>query len=147
MWEISTTVWWVGRDDWLYLFTADSPRQGVQNSSHMVPRQSPISELLRVRPLNFSRCTTVFHLPSRPGNSRMDGRNPVKYNLKKYIKKSMLNRMKTYPGSGPPFVSSKTWWGFNSFLKLYNKSRPLRPPLFGFTNTSRGQLFCGSLVD
>lgn len=51
----------------------------------------------------------------------------------------------TYPGSGPPLVSSKTWCGFNSFLKLYSRSRPFRPPLFGFTNTRSGQQFRGIL--
>lgn len=51
----------------------------------------------------------------------------------------------TYPGSGPPLVSSNTWCGFNSFLKLYSRSRPFRPPLFGFTNTRSGQQFRGIL--
>lgn len=51
-----------------------------------------------------------------------------------------------HPGRGPPLVSSKTWCGFSSFRKLQSSSRPLRPPLLGFTNTRRGQQSGGSFV-
>lgn len=72
--------------------------------------------------------------------TKQNKNTPKKNNIKKNVKNTT-----TYPGRGPPLVSSKTWCGFSSFLKLCSRSRPFRPPLFGFTNTRRGQQFCGIL--
>lgn len=62
------------------------------------------------------------------------------------IRPSFKKERKSNPGSGPPLVSSNTWWGFRSFRKLYKISLPFSPPLLGLTKTSRGQLPLASLL-
>lgn len=51
----------------------------------------------------------------------------------------------SYPQSGPPLARSKTWCGFNSFLKLVMRCTPWPPPLLTLTKTSKGQTLGGNM--
>lgn len=68
------------------------------------------------------------------------------YSIHPYILTIIQKERRSNPGSGPPLVSSNTWWGFRSFRKLYKISLPFSPPLLGLTKTSKGQLPLSSLL-
>lgn len=95
----------------------------------------------------LGRCSGLRQLckTKSEGNQQQGGKKYRSKQVTRELAKMYWIETICYPGSGPPLVSSKIWWGFNSFRKLYNKSRPLRLPLLVFTNTSKGQQFWGSL--
>lgn len=57
-----------------------------------------------------------------------------------YIEEIIWNNKSTYPGSGPPSIKSKTWWGFKVRWKKLINLIPCPPPLFPLTKINNGKL-------